>query len=55
MAGRAAFVAVHPLFPGANVAMGIRMMKDMTFDAAPAVKDLGWKPRDFQPTFEAAT
>ncbi len=50
---RAAFVAVHPLFPGANVAMGIRMMKDMTFDATPAVKDLGWKPRDFRPTFEA--
>ena len=50
---RAAFVAVHPLFPGANVAMGIRMMKDMTFDATPAVKDLGWKPRDFKPSFQA--
>lgn len=48
---RAAFVAVNPLFPGANVAMGIRMMKDMTFDATPAVKDLGWKPRDFRPMF----
>ena len=50
---RAAFVAVHPLFPGANVAMGIRMMKDMTFDATPAVKDLGWKPREFKPIFQA--
>jgi len=52
---RAAFVAVHPLFPGANVAMGIRMMKDMTFDAAPAVRDIGWSPRGFQPTFNASS
>ena len=52
---RAAFVAVNPLFPGANVAMGIRMMKDMTFDATPAVKDLDWKPRSFQPKFEVPT
>jgi hypothetical protein len=48
---RAAFIAVNPLLPGANVAMGIRMMKDMTFDATPAVKEFGWKPSDFQPTF----
>jgi len=34
--------------------MGIRMMKDMTFDATPAVKDLGWKPRGFQPTFKTS-
>ena len=51
---RAAFIAVNPLFPGANVAMGIRMMKDMTFDATPAVKDLGWKPRGFRPIFAAS-
>jgi len=51
---RAAFVAVQPLFPGANVAMGIRMMKDMTFDASPAIKDLSWKPRNFRPKFEAS-
>jgi nucleoside-diphosphate-sugar epimerase len=51
---RAAFVAVNPLYPGANVAMGIRMMKDMTFDASPAVKDIGWRPRGFKPTFKAA-
>jgi nucleoside-diphosphate-sugar epimerase len=50
---RAAFIAAKPLFPGANVAMGIRMMKDMTFDAAPAVRHLGWSPRSFRPTFEA--
>lgn len=49
---RAAFVAVNPLFPGANVAMGIRMMKDMTFDASPAIKDLSWKPRSFRPVFQ---
>ena len=49
---RAAFVALKPLFPGANVAMGIRMMKDMTFDAGPAITDFGWKPRAFHPVFE---
>lgn len=49
---RAVFGAIQPLFPGANVAMGIRMMKDMTFDSAPAVTDLGWKPRGFKPNFE---
>ena len=32
---RAGFVLAKPLFPGANVAMGIRMMKDMTFDSTP--------------------
>jgi nucleoside-diphosphate-sugar epimerase len=49
---RAGFAAVNPLFPGANVAMGIRMMKDMTFDATPATKDLGWTPRGFRPVFD---
>ena len=48
---RMAFIAAKPLFPGANVAMGIRMMKDMTFDATPAVRDFGWNPRGFHPTF----
>jgi nucleoside-diphosphate-sugar epimerase len=51
---RAGFVVVKPLFPGANVAMGIRMMKDMTFDSGPAVQDIGWKPRSFKPTFDRA-
>jgi nucleoside-diphosphate-sugar epimerase len=49
---RAAFAAVKPLFPGANVAMGIRMMKDMTFDAGPAVTDFGWNARPFHPVFD---
>ncbi len=49
---RAGFVLVKPLFPGANVAMGIRMMKDMTFDSTPAVRDLGWNPRAFKPVFK---
>jgi nucleoside-diphosphate-sugar epimerase len=44
---RLAFLVAKPLFPGANVAMGVRMMKDMTFDATPAVRDFGWNPRDF--------
>jgi hypothetical protein len=46
---RAGFAVVNPLFPGANV-----MMKDMTFDATSAVRDFGWSPRAFKPTFEKA-
>lgn len=49
---KAAFVAAKPLFPGANAAMGTRMMKDMTFDPAPAAQDFGWKPRMFNPAFD---
>jgi len=52
---RAGFVVAKPLFPGANVAMGIRMMKDMAFDSSPAVRDIGWKPRSFNPVFETAS
>jgi nucleoside-diphosphate-sugar epimerase len=48
---RTAFVAAKPLFPDANVAMGIRMMKDMTFDPNPAIQDFGWTPRSFHPVF----
>jgi len=49
---RAMFFMARPLFPGANVAMGIRMMKDMTFDPTPAIRDFGWNPRAFHPVFE---
>jgi nucleoside-diphosphate-sugar epimerase len=49
---RAAFLVSKPLYPGANVAMGIRMMKDMTFDASPAIRDFGWNPRPFRPVFD---
>jgi nucleoside-diphosphate-sugar epimerase len=49
---RAMFALAKPLYPRANVAMGIRMMKDMTFDATPAVRDFGWNPRGFRPVFE---
>ena len=49
---RLAFALAKPLFPGANVAMGIRMTKDMTFDATPAIRDFGWNPRGFHPVFE---
>lgn len=49
---RAVFGLAKPLFPTANVAMGIRMMKDMTFDATPAVEDFGWNPRGFHPVFD---
>lgn len=48
---KAAFVFAKPLFPGANVAMGTRMMKDMAFDSAPARQDFGWNPRKFNPRF----
>lgn len=48
---RASFAVINPLYPDANVAMGIRMMKDMTFDSTPAREDLGWSPRGFRPTF----
>jgi nucleoside-diphosphate-sugar epimerase len=51
---RAMFGVAKPLFPTANVAMGIRMMKDMTFDATPAIEDFGWKPRGFNPNFEGS-
>jgi nucleoside-diphosphate-sugar epimerase len=51
---RAGFGLAKPLFPGANVAMGIRMTKDMTFDSTPAVRDFGWNPRNFHPVFDQA-
>jgi nucleoside-diphosphate-sugar epimerase len=52
---RAAFGLAKPLFPGANVAMGIRMMKDMTFDSTPAIADFGWSPRKFNPLFASSS
>ena len=30
------------------------MMKDMTFDSTPAVRDFGWNPRAFNPVFDCA-
>ncbi len=48
---RAAFAAAKPFFPGANAAMGMRMTKDMVFDATPAQRDFGWSPRGFRPHF----
>jgi nucleoside-diphosphate-sugar epimerase len=48
---RLMFAVGKPLFPGANVAMGLRMMKNMTFDATPAATDFGWNPRPFRPVF----
>jgi nucleoside-diphosphate-sugar epimerase len=52
---RAAFGLARPLFPRANVAMGTRMMKDMAFDATPAIRDFGWNPRKFKPVFDDQT
>jgi nucleoside-diphosphate-sugar epimerase len=49
---RTGFALAKPLFPGANVEMGIRMMKDMKFDSTPAIRDFGWNPRAFRPMFD---
>jgi nucleoside-diphosphate-sugar epimerase len=51
---RVAFALAKPFFPHANVAMGVRMAKDMVFDASPAVADFGWNPRAFHPRFDRA-
>lgn len=48
---RLAFFALRRFFPGANVAMGERMSKNMVFDLGPARADFGWKPRKFNPRF----
>ncbi|MBW3558179.1 MAG: NAD-dependent epimerase/dehydratase family protein [Proteobacteria bacterium] len=40
--------------PGVNPAMGARMDADLAFDSAPALRDLGWRPRPFRPNFRAA-
>jgi hypothetical protein len=48
---RVRFFLAKPLFPRANVAMGMRMMKDVTFDSTPAKQDFGWNPRAFNPSF----
>src|SRR4051795_1649350 len=49
---RLGFALAKPLFPNANVAMGVRMAKDMVFDSMPAARDFGWNPRTFHPRFE---
>jgi nucleoside-diphosphate-sugar epimerase len=48
---RLMFAVARPLFPGSNVAMGLRMTTNMTFDAGPAATDFGWNPRAFHPVF----
>jgi len=52
---RLMFLFAKPLFPGANVAMGLRMTKDMTFDDSAATRDFGWNPRAFRPVFDRQT
>jgi nucleoside-diphosphate-sugar epimerase len=51
---RAAFALAEPFFPSANVATGLRMAKDMVFDASAAIADFGWNPRAFHPRFDTA-
>ncbi len=46
-----AFFLMRRWLPNANVAMGMRMSKDMVFDASPARQDFGWSPRVFRPRF----
>ncbi len=48
---RAGLAVASPWLKGANAQMGARMAEDLTFDPAPAVRDLGWTPRDFRPRF----
>jgi nucleoside-diphosphate-sugar epimerase len=48
---RIAFTLIGPFVSNANVAMGMRMAKDLTFDPAPAIVDFGWNPRPFRPVF----
>ncbi len=40
-----------PFYPGATVAMGMRMGRDLTFDSSEATRDFGWSPRAFHPRF----
>lgn len=47
---RALFKIAEP-FVNANVAMGVRMSKDMLFDSSPASCDFEWSPRKFYPKF----
>jgi nucleoside-diphosphate-sugar epimerase len=49
---RAGFAMAGPFISNANVAMGNRMAKDMIFDAAPAMRDFGWNPREFRQRFK---
>lgn len=51
---RAAFALASPFVANANVAMGNRMARDLTFDPAPAIRDFNWNPRPFRPVFEFA-
>ena len=43
-----------PWLPGVTTAMGGRMSADLNFDAGPAVRDFGYAPRPFRPTFPKA-
>jgi nucleoside-diphosphate-sugar epimerase len=51
VAWRAVYAIARPLLPNTNVAMGLRMAKDMVFDSSAAARDFGWKPRPFRPRF----
>ena len=37
--------------PGVTTEMGSRMSEDLVFDAEPAERDFGWRPRGFRPQF----
>lgn len=50
---RAAFSLAAPLLPGATGEMGVRMERDLVFVNRKATADFGWKPRGFDPKFDA--
>ena len=48
---RLLFALARPWLPGANAAMGDRMVIDRAFDGTLATRDFGWAPRAFRPKF----
>jgi nucleoside-diphosphate-sugar epimerase len=48
---RLALNLASPFLSRVTSAMGSRMAEDLTFDPAPAERDLGWRPRNFRPVF----
>lgn len=50
-AWKTAFSVAGLFLPGATSAMGSRMSENLEFDSNEAIRDFGWHPRDFHPSF----